>query len=227
MTDVARSAFRFRIAFLAAAAGCLLSACGGGGGSSSGGVAAASLTASANRAPDIQGNPAGAVSAGQAYEFKPTATDPDNDALTFTVSNKPAWASFDAKTGRLWGTPSAAQVGQYAGIELAATDGKGRDVLTFAITVQASSKAATNVTLAWLPPTENEDGSTLTNLSGYRIHYGTASGAYSDVVHLDNPGITRYVVENLTPGTYFFSITAISKNGTESNFSAEAQANVS
>jgi hypothetical protein len=223
MTDCARSACLFRVAVFAGVA-LALSACGGGSSSSN---TAETTASSANQAPDIQGTPPATATAGTAYEFKPTATDPDQDALTFTVSNKPAWASFDTATGRLWGTPAAADAGEYAGIEVAATDGTARDAMTFAITVQPAAKGATSVTLAWSPPTENTDGSTLTNLSGYRIHYGKSSRAYSDVVKLDNPGITRYVVENLQPGTYFFTITAVSANGVESDFSGEAQANVS
>ncbi len=219
MIDCARSACLFRVAAFTGVA-LALSACGGGSSSSS-------TASSANQAPDIQGTPPATVAAGTAYEFKPTATDPDQDAITFSVANKPAWASFDAQTGRLWGTPAAADAGEYAGIEVAATDGTARDVVTFAITVQPAAKGATSVTLAWAPPTENIDGTALTNLSGYRIHYGSTSGSYSEVVKLDNPGITRYVVENLAPGTYYFSITAVSSNGTESEFSGEAQATVS
>jgi hypothetical protein len=222
MIDGARSACLFRVAVFTGVA-LALSACGGG--SSSGSTT--STASATNQAPDIQGTPPATVAAGTAYEFKPTASDPDQDALTFTVANKPAWASFDAQTGRLWGTPAAADAGEYAGIEVAATDGTALDSMTFAITVEGSAKGATNVTLAWAPPTENTDGSALTNLSGYRIHYGSTSGSYSEVVQLDNPGVTRFVVENLAPGTYFFSITAVSSNGTESDFSGEAQATVS
>jgi hypothetical protein len=72
-----------------------------------------------------------------------------------------------------------------------------------------------------MPPTENTDGSTLTNLAGYNIHYGTASHHYTQVVAVSNPGLATYVVSNLTPGTYYFAVAAVNSSGTESPLSAE------
>jgi hypothetical protein len=77
------------------------------------------------------------------------------------------------------------------------------------------------VTLNWSPPTENTDGSPLTNLAGYDIHYGTAPGDYSQTVSVSNPGLATYVVDNLGPGTYYFSIGAVSSTGAESPLSPE------
>ncbi len=77
-------------------------------------------------------------------------------------------------------------------------------------------------TLAWVPPLENTDGSALENLSGYRIHYGTQPGNYEFTISIDNAGITRYVVEDLAPGTYYFAVTAITASGVESDPSEEA-----
>jgi hypothetical protein len=79
-----------------------------------------------------------------------------------------------------------------------------------------------SATLSWHPPTEFTDGSTLHDLDGYRIHYGTDSGSYEWVIEIDNPGITRYVIDGLEPGTYYFAISAIASTGTESAPSVEA-----
>ena len=79
-----------------------------------------------------------------------------------------------------------------------------------------------SASLSWTPPTQNADGSVLTDLSGYRIYYGHESGNYPMSVQIDNPGIARYVVDNLTPNTYFFVLTAIDSNGLESEYSNEA-----
>lgn len=87
----------------------------------------------------------------------------------------------------------------------------------------ASSKA---VTLNWTPPTENMDGTALTNLSGYDIHYGTSSGNYTRSISVSNPGIATYVVDDLTPGTYYFSVAAVNSAGTESPMSGEVSATV-
>ncbi|MCJ7557736.1 MAG: putative Ig domain-containing protein, partial [Gammaproteobacteria bacterium] len=54
-----------------------------------------------NRAPTISGNPASSVTAGQAYRYTPTASDPDGDPLTFSIRGLPACASFDSRTGTL------------------------------------------------------------------------------------------------------------------------------
>lgn len=90
-------------------------------------------------------------------------------------------------------------------------------------TSTASSGA---VTLNWMPPTENTDGTPLTNLSGYDIHYGTSSGNYTQTITVSNPGIATYVVDNLTPGNYYFSVTAVNSQGTESPLSSEVTATV-
>ena len=88
----------------------------------------------------------------------------------------------------------------------------------------ASSSPA--VTINWMPPTENTDGSTLTNLSGYNIHYGTSSGNYTQTIAVSNPGVATYVVDNLAPGTYYFTVAAVNASGTESPLSAEVKATV-
>ncbi|HEY6925950.1 MAG TPA: fibronectin type III domain-containing protein, partial [Steroidobacteraceae bacterium] len=67
---------------------------------------------------------------------------------------------------------------------------------------------AASVTLGWIPPTQNSDGTPITNLAGYKIHYGTMSSSYSQTIALQNAGLTRYVVDNLPSGTYYFAITA-------------------
>lgn len=79
-----------------------------------------------------------------------------------------------------------------------------------------------SVTLQWQPPTENVDGTPLTNLAGYRIYVGTESRTYTHrEIELDNPGLTTYVIENLSPGTYYVAATALNSAGVQSFFSDE------
>jgi hypothetical protein len=80
------------------------------------------------------------------------------------------------------------------------------------------------VTLAWTPPTANTDGTALTDLVGYKIHYGTVSQIYSQTVSVSNPGIATYVVQNLPAGTYYFAVTAYNSTGLESLLSDEVSA---
>jgi hypothetical protein len=176
------------------------------------------VTAAPNRAPTISGAPTTSVLQGTAYSFQPTASDADGDPLTFSIVNRPAWATFSATTGRLQGTPGPGDVGTTTGIVIAVSDGKASTSLAgFAITVQAV--ATGSATLTWLPPTMNTDGTPLTNLAGFRIYWGTMPGTYLSSVTVMNPGLTRYVVENLTPNTYYFSVKAVNSSGTESVFS--------
>ena len=82
------------------------------------------------------------------------------------------------------------------------------------------------VTINWMPPTENMDGTTLTDLAGYDILYGPASGYYTHKISVPNPGIATYVVDDLQPGTYYFSVAAVNSEGTESPVSAEVTATI-
>ena len=72
-----------------------------------------------NKAPTISGTPSVSVNAGSAYAFRPSAADADGDTLTFSIANRPAWATFNAATGRLSGTPTASSVGTYSNIVIA------------------------------------------------------------------------------------------------------------
>jgi hypothetical protein len=71
-------------------------------------------------------------------------------------------------------------------------------------------------TLEWTVPTTATDGSTLENLAGFRIHYGTSVRSLTTVIEIRNPSISSYVVEGLVPGTYYFAVTAFTSNDHES-----------
>jgi len=173
-----------------------------------------------NQAPTISGTPLTAAKTNQSYSFQPTAVDPDGDTITFNVSNKPAWASFDTKTGRLAGTPSSSSTGTFSGITIVAFDGTNNSQLgPFDITVTSTSTTG-SATLSWQPPTENADGSPLTNLAGYMIRYGTRSDALTLELKIGNPGITSAMIEGLTPATWYFTVSAYTSTGVESMPSA-------
>jgi hypothetical protein len=173
-----------------------------------------------NSAPTISGTPPTVVAAGESYVFRPRVSDPDSTVFRFDIAGKPSWATFDVLTGRLAGTPSAEDIGVYGSIEISVTDGTDTTTLpAFSIEVVASGTATGSVTLSWTPPTQNEDGSQLTDLKAYRILWSRDGGAFSNSVRINNPSVTRYVVENLTPGTYEFTATAINSAEVESRFS--------
>jgi len=88
----------------------------------------------------------------------------------------------------------------------------------------ATQRTPASITFSWEPPTQNSDGSPITNLAGYKIHYGTSSTDYTQTVAVKNAGLTRFVVDNLPSGTYYFAITAFNAHGLESPLSGEITA---
>lgn len=204
----------------------LLGGCGGGGGGDSSSANANPPPSGTNGAPSISGSPASSVVAGQAYSFQPSATDPNGDQLTFTVANLPGWASFNASTGRITGTPTATQVGAYSNIRISVSDGTtNASLAAFSITV--SDVGNGSATLSWTPPTSNSDGSALTNLSGYLVRYGRSASNLDQSVNLDNPSINRYVVENLSTGTWYFAVVAVNASGVTSQLSNTSNKTIS
>jgi hypothetical protein len=200
----------------------VLSGCGGGG--DSGGTAQnGSGGPNGNAAPTIQGQPSGSVQAGQAYSFTPSANDPDGDNLTFSVTNLPDWASFNAATGRVSGTPASSDIATYSNIRISVSDGQSSASLSaFSISVLAVGTGTGTATLSWTPPTENSDGSTLTDLAGYEVHYGQSQNNLNQSVRLTNPSLSTFVVENLGSGTWYFALVAVNSRGTSSVFSTLA-----
>ena len=81
-----------------------------------------------------------------------------------------------------------------------------------------------SVTLSWQAPTERADGTPLTDLAGFRIYYGSDREDLDAVIELDNPGLSRYVVENLAAGTWYFSMTAYDDANLQSSPSAVVEA---
>lgn len=178
--------------------------------------AVSSTSTPTNRAPTISGSPAQSVNAGSAYSFRPTASDADGNTLAYSIANRPSWATFSTSSGQLSGTPSASQVGSYGNITISVSDGRATASLAaFSISVVDTSNG--RAALSWTAPTENTDGSALTNLAGYRIAYGTSATAMTQTVQVSNPSVTSYLVDNLSPGTYYFSVRAYTTNGTQSS----------
>lgn len=112
-----------------------------------------------NAAPEISGTPSISVSVGDLYQFTPTATDADNDPLSFTLNNPPAWIQFDSVTGKISGIPSSADIGTNTNLLLSVSDGESTVALTaFSITVVPSqytewqNEGVPTSFTEWLPP---------------------------------------------------------------------------
>ena len=169
----------------------------------------------ATAALKMTGTPAASVVAGNLYTFQPTVTE-SSGTVTFSVTGSPAWATFNSATGELAGTPSSADVGTTAPIEIVASDGSSSaSIGPFTITVDAATAPTGSATLSWVAPTQNTDGSALTDLAGYIIHYGTSADALTQTIAVSS-ATTTYVVDQLAAGTYYFAVVAYTSGGTQS-----------
>jgi len=99
-----------------------------------------SITPPINHAPILNTISNKAISENQSLAFIVSATDPDNDPLTYSVQSRPSGASFNAATGTFTWTPSYAQSGTYA-LTFTVSDSKLTDTETITITVSNINRA--------------------------------------------------------------------------------------
>ncbi|HVW68208.1 MAG TPA: fibronectin type III domain-containing protein [Steroidobacteraceae bacterium] len=180
----------------------------------------ASTSFAALAAPDLSGTPKACVTAAHYYAFQPEAVDPGK-RVKFSIANKPSWASFDPATGRLYGKPTAQQVGTYSDIVITAYDDESKSELPpFDIVVQPMSSRS--ATLSWMPPMRKSDGSSFNDLAGYRIYYGTTS-ELGQMVTVSGAEATHYTVTGLSAAsTYYYAMSSYDAAGQESPRSAIA-----
>jgi hypothetical protein len=205
--------------------GGLLAACSGGGGK--GGVEPVERRDDdVNHPPTIAGAPGGTAVVGEYYSFTPAAQDPEGRPLKHAIRFKPPWATFRPSDGRLAGTPGPGDIGSHVDIAISVSDGRSTARLA-AFTIDVVGRGDDSATLSWNPPMQNSDGSALTDLAGYRIYYGRRKHRLENAIALDNPGLTRYVVEGLTPGHWYFAMTSVNRGGVESTRSRAVRKKVS
>jgi hypothetical protein len=161
----------------------------------------------------ISGSPNTALVVGTAWSFTPTASDPDGDALTFSITGRPSWLSFNSSTGRLSGTPGSSRVGTYSNIRISVSDGQATTSLpAFSLTVTGPSPATGSASLRWQPPTQRVDGTPLTSIGGYTLYYGRNPSNLEQSISLGN-SVTEYQVNNLGQGNWYFAVSASDSNG--------------
>jgi hypothetical protein len=183
-------------------------------------LAAFSITVAqvANRAPVISGTPSTTATVGQAWSFAPTASDPDGNTLTFSASNLPAWLTINATTGAVTGTPAAANVGTASNIVITVNDGRTSvSLAAFSITVTSVGNGTAE--LQWSAPSQNTDGTPLSDLAGFRVVYGRSQAALDQQVEIRNASVSTYTLQNLASGTWYFAVAAFTGSGAESDLS--------
>ena len=108
-----------------------LYSCGGGGGGGSD-----QLQLDINYPPTISGTISD-VRVGETFSFTPTTFDSNGDTLTFSISEKPDWLSFDFSTGSINGTAPEESLGSSYAFTITVTDGKDQaslGPLSFSVT---------------------------------------------------------------------------------------------
>lgn len=113
----------------------------------------------ANTQPVISGAPATTVQATRAYTFTPSASDAESQSLTFSITNRPAWAAFSTATGQLSGTPTAQHVGTTSNIVIRVSDGT-TDAALPAFSIRVDAAANRPPTVSGTPGTSGTVGTT-------------------------------------------------------------------
>ena len=167
-----------------------------------------------NSAPVIKGTPETSALEGMAYSFVPAGSDPDADTLTYSITNKPAWAVFNTGTGALTGTPTRTDIGITRGIVISVTDGKATAALpAFDLSVLGSSGIT---------------GQILVNVAGY-----TDLPVKNGTVSLDGTGLSvntgedgRFAFIGLGSGQYTVIVAGPNMQTTTSQVSVTTQQNL-
>ncbi len=173
-----------------------------------------------NDPPVISGSPLTTVNINQAYSFTPTASDPDNDPLTFTIENKPQWASFSSSTGALTGTPSDSDVGTYANITITVSDGRGgSDSLTFNVEVVSDNLPPVVVTP--IPDHETQENELYTydvsshfeDPNGDTLTYSIVGATYVNYINPTSGIISVNIPDNTAGESISITIMATDPDG--------------
>jgi hypothetical protein len=87
--------------------------------------------------------------------------------------------------------------------------------ITPATPLAAQAPGTGSAALSWAAPTENEDGTPIEELAGYRIHVGPSAADLNQLIEVSGADSTTYVVAGLNSGTYYFAVSAYNAFGIE------------
>jgi len=156
-----------------------------------------------NQAPDISGIPESSVTEDESYSFTPDASDPEDDTLTFSIINLPAWASFDELSGTISGTPVTADIEYYDNIIISVSDGELTvSLAAFSIDVLAA-------------PVLIPENALLSEVEGYSISMGTSLESITDRGSLGIDSDTITITDLDASETYYVSVTILDADGND------------
>lgn len=99
-------------------------------------------------------------------------------------------------------------------------------ILFFALPIAAYADMDVEVTINWVPPTENVDGSPLVDLASYTVYYGRSAGVYDVSYVVSDPTQTTdiFTVLGVQDGESIYVVmTAWDDDGNESTYSNEVR----
>jgi hypothetical protein len=110
--------------------------------------------------------------------------------------------------------------GSFGGVDPVPTAAKQCELRVDATTPTPDPPPAATgqATLSWVAPTQNDDGSALTDLAGYWLSYGMSPTALVHTVHVA-AAVNRYTISEIAPGTYYFAVRAFTSGGRDSDSS--------
>ena len=147
-----------------------------------------------NDAPVITSTPNETSTKGEQYSYTITATDEDSDPLTFAVTAKPDWLTFDTTTHTLSGTPGNSEVGQTYSITLTVSDGTATTTQSFNLTVNDKNYAPTIANQTFTIVENSANGTELGQVAasdpdnGQSLTYQIVSGNDLGILEITNDG---------------------------------------
>lgn len=96
------------------------------------------------------------------------------------------------------------------------------NVLAACITISGTAS------LNWTQPTQNTDGTILTDLAGYKLYYGTDPNNLTNTIDIPNGNTLSYTIQGLTAGTlYYFNMSSYNTSNVEGPRTNNASGNAS
>lgn len=173
------------------------------------------ITVTANNPPVLAPIGNQSVAVGTKLQFIISATDKDGDTLTYSATNLPSVASFDATARTFTWTPNSPQVGSFFNVAFSASDGIDTDIQLISIMVtpdvtpptapsqfKANFNSSTGqVNLSWQAGTDN------LGVSGYQLSRSTLAGLSFQVIASVNSATLSFDDKQISAGkTYYYRI---------------------
>ncbi len=154
---------------------------------------------------------------GQSITFTATANDAEDGSITSSIR----WTSdIDGDLGTGGSISVQLSDGAHTITAQVVDSGNRANSTNINVSLNASYGVAT---VSWTAPTQNTDDSALTDLTGFKIYYGTSANNLTNSVTIDSSTTTTKIIGNLNiQQTYYFAVVAINALGIESEQSTIA-----